>query len=399
MTPRLAVVLSHPIPNFAAWHREVARRGEIELKVFFCDWGAAEYVDPQFGRGVQWDVPLLDGYAHEMLPIARRPARLGFREVDNPAVGAALDRFAPHALQLFGYAHRTHWRAAAWARRRRVPVLLYSDSNAQGDRRGWRGLAKRAVVGRFYARVDGALAVGENNRAYHRRYGLPAARIFPGLLPVEVDRLRGTVPDPAAARAAVRARHGIPADAFVAVLVGKYVPHKRPLDLVAAAAESVRARQGPPVWALLVGEGPERPALEEALRRAGLGNVVLTGFVNQSAVGSYLAAADAFVLPSSREAYGLAAAEACAFGLPLVVSDRVGCIGARDVARPGENALVFPCGEVPALAAALADLCADPARRAALAAASSTIAVEHDVNAAAAALSGAVRRLLEMGPR
>lgn len=398
MTPRLAVVLSHPIPNFAAWHREVARRGDIDLKVFFCcDWGAAEYVDPQFGRAVRWDVPLLDGYPHEMLPIARRPTRLGFREVDNPAVGAALARFAPDALQLFGYAHRTNWRAASWARRRRVPVLLYSDSNAREDRTGWRGLAKRAVVGRFYSRVDAALAVGGNNGAYHRRYGLPAERIFPGVLPVELDRLRGTVPDRAAARAAVRARHGIPPDAFVAVLVGKYVAHKRPLDLAAAAGSL--ARQSLPVWAVLVGEGPERAALAEACRREGLDNVVLTGFVNQSEVGSYLAAADVFVLPSSREAFGLAVTEACAFGLPLVVSDRVGCIGARDVARPGVNALVFLCGDSAALAAALGQLCQDRPRRDALAAASSTIAAEHDVSAAADALFGAVRRLLEMGPR
>lgn len=396
MKPRLAVVLSHPIPNFAAWHRAVAEAGEIEVKVFFgCDWGTAEYVDPQFGQAVRWDVPLLEGYDSEMLPIRRRPERLSFREVDNPGVGEALSRFAPDVVQVFGYAHRTNWRAVAWARRRRKPVLLFSDSNARQEPAGWKLLAKRLVVGSFYRRVDGALYVGENNRRYHRRYGLPPERLFRGTLPIDRERLLAGVPDPAAARAEVRARHGIPADACVAVLCGKYVAHKRPADLLAA----VSGASGRSLWALLVGEGPERPALEALCRREGIANATLTGFVNQSAVGSYLAASDLFVLPSSTEAYGLAATEACAFGLPLLVSDRVGCIGEEDVAQPGRNARIFPCGDVAALAAQLEELSQDRQKRTVMAQESARISRHHDVQFAARALAEAVARLQELGPR
>jgi glycosyltransferase involved in cell wall biosynthesis len=396
MKPRLAVVLSHPIPNFAAWHRAVAEAGEIDLKVLFCcDWGTEEYVDPQFGQAVRWDVPLLEGYAHEMLPIRRRPEKLRFREVDNPRVGEALARFAPDVVQVFGYAHRTNWRAVGWARRRGKPVLLFSDSNVQQEPTGWKRLAKRAVVGAFYRRVDGALYVGENNRQYHRHYGLPPERLFRGTLPIDRERLLAGVPDPAAARAEVRARHGIPQGACVAVLCGKYVAHKRPADLLAAVARA----GGRPLWALLVGEGPERGALEALCRREGIANATLTGFVNQSAVGSYLAASDLFVLPSSTEAYGLAVTEACAFGLPLLVSDRVGCIGEADVAQPGRNARIFPCGDVAALAAQLEDLCRHPETREAMARESARIAECHDVRFAARALGEAVARLGAMGPR
>ena len=119
MKPRLAVVLSHPIPNFAAWHRAVAAAGEIELKVLFCcDWGIAEYVDPQFGRAVRWDVPLLEGYDFEMLPIRRRPEKLRFREVDNPGVGEALDR-----------ADRALYEAKAQGRNRTVSVAAAAPAN------------------------------------------------------------------------------------------------------------------------------------------------------------------------------------------------------------------------------------------------------------------------------
>src|SRR5688572_3595472 len=103
MTLRLAVLISHPIQSFAPWHREVARLGSVDLRVFFCcDWGLEGYTDPGFGTRVQWDIPLVEGYEHEFLSIRRSPRRLRFWEVDNPEVGRALERFDPHVVQVFG---------------------------------------------------------------------------------------------------------------------------------------------------------------------------------------------------------------------------------------------------------------------------------------------------------
>src|SRR5215813_4301465 len=108
MSIRLAVVVSHPIQHFAPWHREIARLEGVDLRVLFCcDWGVNEYRDPEFQIDVKWDIPLLEGYEHEFLPVKRRPERLSFWEVDNPTVGAVLDRFTPDVVQVFGYARRT----------------------------------------------------------------------------------------------------------------------------------------------------------------------------------------------------------------------------------------------------------------------------------------------------
>jgi glycosyltransferase involved in cell wall biosynthesis len=72
-------------------------------------------------------------------------------------------------------------------------------------------------------------------------------------------------------------------------------------------------------------------------------------------------AADAFVLASSHEPWGVVVGEAMAFGLPVVLSDRIGA--AADLLREGENGYGFPVGDVPALAGGLARLVEDPARR------------------------------------
>src|SRR6185436_7804282 len=110
--------------------------------------------------------------------------------------------------------------------------MLYSDSNARTDVSAWRRAVKQVVVRRFYDRVDGAFYCGDNNRDYHRRYGLPPERLFPGGLPIDRERLLAAVDDRDAARRRVRERHGILPDAFVVIGCGKYVPRKRPLDLV-----------------------------------------------------------------------------------------------------------------------------------------------------------------------
>jgi glycosyltransferase involved in cell wall biosynthesis len=395
---RLAVIVSHPVQHFAPWHRELARRGDVDLRVFFCcDWGVKAYRDEEFGTTVQWDVPLTDGYAHEFLPLRARPTALNFRSVDNPGVGDALARFDPHVVKVFGYAYATNWRVAAWARTHRRAVMLYSDSNAAARRALWKRAAKEVVVRGFYALVDGALVVGDNNRAYHRRYGLPDERLFPAMLPIDRARLLATAGDCAAARREVRAQHGIDPEAFVVLLSGKYSARKRPMDLVRAAHAA--AEQGAPIWALLVGEGAERAAMEAYLREHRVRNVTLTGFVNQAQIGRYYAAADVLAMVSDADPHPLAITEAAAFGLPCVVADRVGCVGPTDTARPGVNALVVPTGDTTKLIDAVEQLRTDPGLYRAMSAAARTIAEGQDVTVAAGALADAARALAEMGPR
>ncbi len=392
--PRLALVVTHPIQHFAPLYREVAAAGEVDLRVFYCcDWGVKAYFDALYGREVEWDVPLLEGYEHEFLPIRRRPRRISFFEVDNPAVSDRLAALSPDAVLVHGYGCRTMWRAVQWAGEHGVPALLSSDSHAGAPVAAWKRPLKALFVGRFYARLDGALAVGQSNRAYHRRYGLPEERIFPGVLPVDGGRLLASVPEPAVARAELRRDLGIPEEAVVALFCGNLTPWKRPFDFVRA----VQAAE-PRVWGLVVGDGPERPRVESALAED-RGRVRLAGFVNQSAIGRYYAASDLLVVPSERDAHPLVVTEALFFGLPVLISEAVGCIGSDDTARPGQNAEVFPVGRPEELARLLGRLTRDGAERARLGTASRALAPEQDAPHAARLLAIATRRVIEASPR
>ena len=75
---RLAYLVSHPIQYQAPLLRRVAQEPDIDLTVFFgSDFSVRDYKDAGFGVGVKWDVPLLDGYCHEFLPVLRDNANPG----------------------------------------------------------------------------------------------------------------------------------------------------------------------------------------------------------------------------------------------------------------------------------------------------------------------------------
>jgi glycosyltransferase involved in cell wall biosynthesis len=134
-------------------------------------------------------------------------------------------------------------------------------------------------------------------------------------------------------------------------------PEKNHLQLVEAIAR-LRAR-GIPARALLIGDGPMRPAIEARARDLGVaGDVLIAGFHQD--VRPLLAASDVVALPStSVETFSLAALEAMALGRPVVLSE-IG--GAAEMVRPEENGFLFPAHDTQALVASLGAL-ADPAAR------------------------------------
>ena len=392
VSTRIAIIVTHPIQYFAPWYRALAALPGVALKVFFCSKkGAETYYDRDFGTQVKWDIPLLDGYEWEFLANRKPIENLPFWAADNPDVGEALKQFDPAVVVIHGYAHRTMWRAMNWCNRNRVPVMLTSDSNATVKRALWKRAAKGILIRYLYGHLDGAYACGDNNRMYHLQYGIPKERVFPGALPIDCDRLIASVGEPSLTRREIRQRFGIPEDAFVVVYAGKLIPLKCPLHLVEAIHQC--AQRGFNVWGLLVGEGVERPALETFIAERNMKNIVLTGFVNQSAIGQYYAASDVLALMSRYEPKGLVVPEAGCFGCPAILSDRVGCIGPNDSARPCENALVYPWADIEALADCIVKLSKDRSLYRSMSDAATKIAKSQDVSVAAQQLEDAAKKL------
>jgi glycosyltransferase involved in cell wall biosynthesis len=119
-----------------------------------------------------------------------------------------------------------------------------------------------------------------------------------------------------------------------------------------------RLPEDQPFEMLIAGDGGMRPVLEARIADLGLADRVrFLGVLAHAEIEPLLADLDIFAMPSRREAWGVAAAEASAVGLPVVAS-RVG--GVPEIVVDGETGLLVPAEDPAALAAALGKLLADP---------------------------------------
>ena len=139
------------------------------------------------------------------------------------------------------------------------------------------------------------------------------------------------------------------------VHLSNFRPVKRILDVVEVFARVAKAL---PARLMMIGDGPDRSAAEHLAVRLGVADRI--HFLGkQDNVNELLPLADLMLMPSEMESFGLAALEAMACSVPSIATD-VG--GVSELIDDGLNGLLFPLGDVEAMASAAIDLLRDDAR-------------------------------------
>ncbi|MBD3760737.1 glycosyltransferase family 4 protein [Rhizorhabdus sp.] len=376
--PRLAVVVSHPIQYYAPYYRAIAAEGSVEIKAFFCSrFGIDNMIDPGMGVEIAWKADLLGGYDHEFLPEAPDIKGFAFREMDNPSITARLSEYNPDVVLIHGYAQGTLARTIRWCRREGVPLLNISDRSFSGLSTPLRRIARRLILPLILKQYAAFLVIGDSIHRFYRSFGAREEQVF--RVPIMLDEGFWALRDrKEEARQRIRGELGL-SDEFVVLYVGKLIPRKRPQDLL-AALELIREPQdsaGHKVRVLLAGNGEMLSSLEERARALDL-PVTFLGFVNIDELPKYYCAADALAHPAENESYGIIALEAAAFGLPLILSDKVGAVGPTSIARPDINTLVHRAGDSRGLADVIVRLAEDEELRRQLGEASTALAADHE---------------------
>lgn len=338
---------SHPIQYFAPLYQYLNQQAAFSCTALYCSThGLQGEHDKQFGVAVQWDLPILEGYPAVFLKnFSFRPSIYHFWGLLNFGVWSYLYRQPKSIVIVHGWNYATHIMTLFAARMMGHTVCLRAETPANQELlRSKRVRQLRALVFKYgFSRlVDYYLPIGAQNQQFYRLYGIPDRQLIQLPYAVDNERFQQQAHQLATDRNGLCAELGIDPSRLIFLFVGKYIGKKRPLDILHALAQmKYRAKAA----VLMVGEGELRAEMEELIQQAQLEQVILSGFVNQSQIARYYAAADVFVLPSEQgETWGLVANEAANFALPLILSDQVG--SAQDLVEYDQNGYTYPCGDI-----------------------------------------------------
>lgn len=308
---RVAIVTNIPAPYRLPMYELLAAKQGVELGLFFCS-------DRESDR--EWDLNRLN-VPHVFL----RPRVIHWRHRfihANVDLWPALDAFRPDVVVTTGF-NPTHLLAFWFARVRGLRHVAMTDGTAVSESsltfiHRW---ARRFV----YRRSQAFVGASEGSFELYRQYGLSSSVMFKSQLCAN---------NPAFAETRELPRE------FDFIFCGRFAEGKLPLFAIEVAAKTSR-RLGCRVRMLLVGSGP----LEAQMRQAADLNVEhvethFTGFALQAELPGHYARAKLLLFPTVGDTWGVVANEACAAGVPVLVSQRAGVAG--DLVRDGENGYVLP---------------------------------------------------------
>ena len=333
---RILIVTEIPAPFRIPLFNALAAQPDVDLHVAFL----AEH-DPRRSYRVY-----REEFAFRDVVLPGRSLRRGARWVVlSRGVLRLLLRVRPDVVIVGGWNQPAFWQVLVAARLTRTPSLLWVESTAFDARKGGAtaGALRRLALGL----ARGFVVPGRASRAYLRGLGVADARIVEAPNAVDHSIFAERVDAERADRAALRERLGL--DGCVLLYAGRF-EHEKGLDVLMQAMRDV------PATLVLAGSGP----LEAELRDEA-GRVRVVGQLTRDELVPWYAAADAFVLPSRSEPWGMVLNEAAAAGLPLVATEAAGA--AHDLIEPGVNGFRVPAEDPAALAEALRALATDEALR------------------------------------
>ena len=241
------------------------------------------------------------------------------------AFWSALEQANPDVVAVNGWNDFGSLVAADCCVRRGIPMVVMSESALQDEpRTWWKEMIKRRVVGVYSA----ALVGGQRHVEYLVELGMPRDSIFTGYDVVDNAYFRRRAEEVRSQKSDVRKQYGLSENYFLAS--ARFIEKKNLPTLIRAYAayrQKSEASGNPPWDVVLLGDGPLREALNSQLSTLNLhAHVHLPGFKPYDELPVYYALAKAFVHASTTEQWGLVVNEAVASGLPVIVSERCGCV-------------------------------------------------------------------------
>lgn len=307
---KIALVTNTPPPYRVPIFTRLARWPGIDLHVIFCARREPNRL---------WDLPPLD-FPHSFL--RERFVTVKGRYIHhNPDVVPLLFKLAPDVVITDGF-NPTHLYAFLMAQLKGVPHIAMTDGTDISEKA--LSLTHRLVRRVVYARSQAFISASDGGDRLYRSYGIKPARCFHSWLCVDNDEFA-----PSAQAEQKR---------FDFIFCGRMEKAKDPLFALSVAYQTAIDMQQR-LRILMVGSGSDEQALcATALELTDWVDVQFHGFATQRALPGLYRSARLFLFPTHADVWGIVANEACAAGLPVLVSPHAGVAG--ELIKDGKNGFV-----------------------------------------------------------
>lgn len=305
----------------------VANQAPFELKVLTLTEREQNRQWQVMGSPVQFEYEVLDGW-HLMF----RPDRAkSFAFHVNLGVSKRLLELRPDIIITSGYSTPAYWEGFLYSRLTDAKYILWNGTTLYSSGRvsGVLGLLKKVII----RSADGWIAYGSKAKEYLEFLGADPSGIVVSINTVDMEYFHQSVTLYRAPSGFNLVRSKYPG--FLFIYVGRLVAGKGLLHLL----RSVKALNDNGVGLLVVGDGPERAKLEEFCKHNSVENTYFVGFQRTEKLSQYYALADALILPSLIEPWGLVVNEALASGLYVACSKYAGA--GYDLIKSKRNGELF----------------------------------------------------------
>jgi glycosyltransferase involved in cell wall biosynthesis len=345
MKSRLVIITEIISPYRIPLFNALARRPDVDLHVIFLG-----EIDPELR---EWRVYKEEiKFSFQVLSSWRR--RIGrYNVLLNAGLWSTLNKSKPQVVVCGGYSYLASWEALLWAQHHRVPFLLWSESNQQDQRR--RHAIIEFLKRRFLGQCDGFVVPGRSAYEYVSAHPVGAKSIF--IAPNAVDNQLFAHAAEVARKDEGQYRQRLMLPQRYFLFVGRLVREKGIFELLSAYSR-LDAELRQQVGLVIVGDGRCRCQMQQLAGRVSPGNIIFGGFVHREELGAYYGLAEALILPTYTDTWGMVVNEAMACGLPVIVSTAAGC--SADLIRENWNGTLVKPRNIDGLELAMRRVATEP---------------------------------------
>jgi glycosyltransferase involved in cell wall biosynthesis len=308
--PKIALITNHPPPFRIPIYEKIGSTPGVDLQAIFCS--ARE-------PNRQWELPPL-AFNHVFLK--ERFVTRGSNFIhNNPDVFSVLTRLAPDVIITTGF-NPTFLYAFVHAMVKGIAHVPMTDGTEASEKAlsGWHKALRRFV----YSRSQAFIAASYGGLRLYKNYGVSADRVFQSCLCIDND--------------AYARKTDIDEKKYDLAFCGRIVQEKNPLFAL-QVAEGVARKLGRKTRILFIGTGEqEQETKADAARKSALVEATFHGHAGQDELPALYRSAYVFLFPTARDVWGVVANEACAAGLPIIVSPHAGVAG--ELVVDGDNGFI-----------------------------------------------------------